>query len=629
MSAKETPAATAGEGRTTLPGFGRPLNYEPQEGDPGFVRPLFPSALSTFGMKSGKTTLAMVPLRELTMLQLMNSITDKPGWYHKVNDPEIVEKWKEEALASGRDITESMINWCIEELKYKASLLPEDPAEHPPIIVYNGDVVKSDVAVPPELKKELQEAVKEFEAKIPERLKDWHPGSDEKVWDLIHPSLFPLIYGRTRVLANGEATTLEDCITRSGEGEIAPIPGEDDTHEFGKPPVHFYSWQQNYLKKPFSAKFQWLPCEVDISSGEARITTYINNLHPGEEKPLYRLIERLISSSVPLWNVTLAPLTVESYSHPARVHYDEVTYDPDPGNLPPEEGPQQGSDESEDDYYERRQAWIEDTRKVLRPEPETFKPLDEPPVFSLKDKYGQRGLQVIVKLANIELTSEKPAYNGGSWHVEGQMNEHIVATSLYYYSCENITASILSFKQQCDEQSESEHIAYMQHEHEFLSEIFGCEQDGPAVQEVGSVETLEGRLLTFPNILQHRVGPFKLKDPTKPGHRKIIALFLVDPNIKVISTAHVPCQQQEWWWAVTQSLHLEANANLGAGSRASGRGVASLPLELQDHVLEDVDFPINMQEAKKLRMDLIEERKEFVVKSHQAFEASTFSLCEH
>ncbi|KAF9481710.1 hypothetical protein BDN70DRAFT_876031 [Pholiota conissans] len=65
------------------------------------------------------------------------------------------------------------------------------------------------------------------------------------------------------------------------------------------------------------------------------------------------------------------------------------------------------------------------------------------------------------------------------------------------------------------------------------------------------VDTREGRLLMFPNTWQHRVGPFKLVDPSKPGHRKIVALFLVDSYINIISImAYVPCQQQQqqWWW---------------------------------------------------------------------------------
>lgn len=35
--------------------------------------------------------------------------------------------------------------------------------------------------------------------------------------------------------------------------------------------------------------------------------------------------------------------------------------------------------------------------------------------------FAHRGLQVIVKLANIELTPQNPKYEGGSWHVEGQL----------------------------------------------------------------------------------------------------------------------------------------------------------------------------------------------------------------
>ena len=53
-------------------------------------------------------------------------------------------------------------------------------------------------------------------------------------------------------------------------------------------------------------------------------------------------------------------------------------------------------------------------------------------------------LKVIVKLINIELTPEiNPVYAGGSWHVEGGINEDIIATVLYYYDVENITESKL------------------------------------------------------------------------------------------------------------------------------------------------------------------------------------------
>jgi len=38
----------------------------------------------------------------------------------------------------------------------------------------------------------------------------------------------------------------------------------------------------------------------------------------------------------------------------------------------------------------------------------------------LFDKFRDSGLQIIVKMASIELTPEKPHFPHGSWHVEGQ-----------------------------------------------------------------------------------------------------------------------------------------------------------------------------------------------------------------
>ena len=69
--------------------------------------------------------------------------------------------------------------------------------------------------------------------------------------------------------------------------------------------------------------------------------------------------------------------------------------------------------------------------------------------------------------------------------------------------------------------------------------------DPRRVQYIDGVDTCEGRLLTFSNVLHHRIGSFKPIDPSKPGHRKIVVMFLVDPNVKVISTAHVPCQRMD------------------------------------------------------------------------------------
>lgn len=70
--------------------------------------------------------------------------------------------------------------------------------------------------------------------------------------------------------------------------------------------------------------------------------------------------------------------------------------------------------------------------------------------------------------------------------------------------------------------------------------------------------------------MQHCVNPFHLADPTKPGHRKILALFLVDPHQQIISTANVPCQQKAWWRELVHDI-----GPLG-----------KIPLEVADHIID-------------------------------------------
>jgi hypothetical protein len=52
----------------------------------------------------------------------------------------------------------------------------------------------------------------------------------------------------------------------------------------------------------YSCDFQWLPCEVSVDDrGNAKITSYINNLHPSGREELYSAIEEVITQAIPLW----------------------------------------------------------------------------------------------------------------------------------------------------------------------------------------------------------------------------------------------------------------------------------------------------------------------------------------
>lgn len=140
--------------------------------------------------------------------------------------------------------------------------------------------------------------------------------------------------------------------------------------------------------------------------------------------------------------------------------------------------------------------------------------------------------------------------------------------------------------------------------------------EGNVTQVIGSVDTRQGRLLTFPNSLQHQVSPFALADRTKPGHRKILAFFLIDPHLSIISSANVPPQQEDWWKERQEVV----------GKLLSER----LPAELQNMVNEDLEAtPITLEEAKRYRRELMEERSNKSQEQNRDFEMGEFNLCEH
>ena len=166
--------------------------------------------------------------------------------------------------------------------------------------------------------------------------------------------------------------------------------------------------------------------------------SYINNLHPQTHKNLYSVIEKVVAKAVPLWNQTLTPLKAP-YPIPLRVQmrgFGYEGYDDAYENLPSPPAIEPG--EADIDFEERWEDWSE-SRKIIYPQPEQFKPpgerfneaykdmkYEDLPTVDLRKDFGR--LQIIVKLANIYLTPEEPAYWGGFWHVEGQLNENMLVS---------------------------------------------------------------------------------------------------------------------------------------------------------------------------------------------------------
>jgi hypothetical protein len=142
-------------------------------------------------------------------------------------------------------------------------------------------------------------------------------------------------------------------------------------------------------------------------------------------------------------------------------------------------------------------------------------------------------------------------------------------------------------------------------------------RDDPCVNGLGSVITSQHRCIAFPNTYQHCVSPFELVDKTKPGHRKIVALFLVDPALHQPSTKIVPPQQSEW-----RTSDIAANPVLKAA-------FDKLVPEIIDKVDSMAEGVMTRQEAEKYRLELMDERTSFVVQNDEEWFLVPFSLCEH
>ncbi|SPO01965.1 uncharacterized protein DNG_04638 [Cephalotrichum gorgonifer] len=592
-----------------VPGVGKPV--QDQEGA------AFPSAVLGDWHSVGVT------LREKRMLAFVDEITDKPEWERKVFDDEIVEKWRAEgsvrpeALEGDVVLSDEMFDFCIKELRDKAAIYKETGL----INVLDAEliVVKSDVAVPTSVQNALRAGVKVLED-VPDRLKDWHPNSNDMVLDLVHPSLFPVAYGLTKVLLD-EKVPLDGCIGYIGKGMTIDPFTPVESHDAG--PLEWGS-------------FQWLPTDVSLTDAGAKILGYVNNLHPVKNRDLYKVLEDVVTAAVPMWEEALVDMRgrlriqleytgEEDWSFPEGLKYRIPDVEEGPGAYydPNTQVRGNGEDYPDEDwmYEDDFEEWKREHRSLIYREPREYKPQSEVRAEILKkrgtdstrlrDNYPA-GLQVIFKLANIHLTPEKPTYEGGSWHVEGGLNELICASAIYYFDQENITDSHLAFRHAVD--AEEVIMIPQQSEYESIEKYLGVEQDGAPIQTLGQVLTREGRLIAFPNFVQHQVQPFSLRDVTKPGHRKILAMFLVDPGRRLLSTSNVPPQRRDWW-----AEELRNQGILGA-----------LPAELADHTVDLVDeFPISWEKAVEMREKLMGERSIANENLTARMLEESFSFCEH
>ncbi|KAK1241145.1 hypothetical protein MKX08_001119 [Trichoderma sp. CBMAI-0020] len=653
------------------PGLGLPLRYYPQEDEK-----FYPLGLHS---NCHDSCSALLPVREVAMMNIMEQLTDKENWHNMIFNEEIVDQWRKEALeqpnrvywkqatdGKGHDAVDWVprppsimdvptFDYCVKELQNKATYYVETGII--PTLEASAAITKSDVLVSVSLRAELQKAFNKL--KLDQGLKpSWHPNSNEQVLDLVHPSMYPLVYGRTRVLQDEVVGTADAINKWAGKGE--PLakdtsnPNRDERQYL--PPASY--WSDTY---------QWLPANVKfMEDGTVKFTSYINNLHPQKYPQIYRTIEKLVEAALPAWDQCLSlPLKRGRKSGAGRTEprfpkqdlCDLVSDIWDPSSPPPlndvdegggEDGSEdddeaEGEEEDEDDEDPAVREWKE-TRNPVHPRVPEFEDIEYAPRDNIRlaRKFRKTGLQVIVKMVSIELTPEKPELSTGEWHVDGQMNEHICATALYCVDSENIAPSDIQFRMQTSTHIGSDYETITNYTCSWLERTHGTSlRDGwaPCLQMYGAVQMHEGRLLAYPNVFQHKESSIKLKDPSKPGTRHVISLRLVDPSARIISTANVPPQQHDWWLGAVlrQPLLSDSSAlaqlppDLVAILEQKNISGGELPVEILDMVRahlhnEESLLPMAEEEARKHRADLLQERIEHHTRADLSWAGTRYFL---
>ncbi|KAK6815709.1 hypothetical protein PG987_016475 [Apiospora arundinis] len=649
-------------------------------------------------------------LREVFMLAIMDKLTDKPGWHTKVFDDAIVAKWRAEAMHQPEDnlyrmateagdkgstrrgtkipqptrnrvLSEKAFDYCIQELRVKAEHF-KNTGLVPTLDAVGNCVVKSDTLVTQELKGELVSAFAKLRADQAANV-DWHPRSNDMVQNLVHPSMYPLVWGKSHFLHDEVVGTTDAVAKWAGKGQ--PTAEQE-----AKPPApKERTWDYDRMSPGYwSAHYQWLPANLKFQEdGTTRFTSYVNNLHPVKYEGIYRTIEKLVDLALPAWEQCLVAIDPDSLNDDGWVGRKNprigVPYSADDGDedlweefdgkvlaqlgnieidqdsaesfIMELEGDIDLTDEEEEGLFaafgvgdaeipqslldkvpqERIDQSIAEVKwKLVREpillDPDEFSHVDYASKTNLRNRFRESGLQVIVKMASIELTPEKPEFPTGSWHEELQGT---TGQDAYNWLERSYGVSL------------------------GLSGGFA----GSCLQYYGSVDTPEGRLLAFPNIFQHRVSSFRLQDPTKPGHRRFIALWLVDPHQRIVSTANVPPQQLDWWSdAVFQGGDSTGDMPLDvldllkekdglaekvpapkyrkqeAQQEAVADGTTTtsrvLPPEIIDMVRQHGVVPgslLSPDEAKMHRLRLMDERSRFHEDSVREFEGAEYSFCEH
>ncbi|KAK6094568.1 hypothetical protein MT418_8645 [Batrachochytrium dendrobatidis] len=452
----------------------------------------------SFGM-AGYTHGEVRTLVEMQYIQYLQCILCKPMWWIDITNQHIVEQWRVDSL--DQNISPSTFNLALEQLGVFVKQL----------VCSGSDGLGTIVPGPVELTYILDNGIPDnVYTRLMTNVSDIEHGSNHNTGQMVHnlidASMYSVVYGQTMIAPLNirlKYTTMVPCDILLSTRLVSDMPIIDSSPEF------------------ISRKFQWLPSEFCVKQdGSVTINSYINNLNPIWHRDMYKCIAKIFKCFVPMFESlfrTMDPVFkyidlrngINGYESPSQSDY---------GGM-------------ESDTRVIRPVYVPTLPEHFQSKYESAKPVS----------LGGCNLQVIVKLTNIQLTPSKPKYNEGNWHIEGPINESIVATGLYCYDVENITTPKLDFREAVDR------FEYQIASGMYWKDVYGIDQESPHSQYIGSLEVPNGRCVVYPNRYQHKEQSFELADPTQPGHCKILTFFVVNPACRIVSTAHVAPQQPQWY----------------------------------------------------------------------------------
>ncbi|KAJ2733289.1 hypothetical protein IW152_003208 [Coemansia sp. BCRC 34962] len=172
------------------------------------IRGLFPP-----GAIYNCSTESIGTVAERRMRQLSFDIRSQLDWMETLNDADTRVIWVAEARA--KEMTDIELTYVLDELAYYASLHP--PGSNIRLSAADG-VWFSDTLLDAETTSKLRDYAAILE-NVPDRQRDWYPSDRSRVLNLIDPSLYPLVYGRSKLCLQTN-TSPQAALSLKDEGEF-------------------------------------------------------------------------------------------------------------------------------------------------------------------------------------------------------------------------------------------------------------------------------------------------------------------------------------------------------------------------------------------------------------------------